>query len=110
MIKLKNQFKIIYLCLITFIGLLFIDNTHQLMAMNNGHTNGHFPQNNNNNILENRRTLHDLLLNGANLNNAIYNAIRANRPQNEIIELEQQERAIYIQSENIRRNISQNLQ
>ncbi|WP_341266361.1 SVM family protein [Candidatus Phytoplasma fraxini] len=35
MIKLKNQFKIIYLCLITFIGLLFIFNNHQIMAMQN---------------------------------------------------------------------------
>ncbi|KOR75265.1 hypothetical protein CPX_001768 [Candidatus Phytoplasma pruni] len=34
MIKLKKQFKIIYLCLITFIGLLFINN-NKVIAMNN---------------------------------------------------------------------------
>ncbi len=32
MIKLKNQFKIIYLCLIIFIGLLFIFSNQQVMA------------------------------------------------------------------------------
>ncbi|XXP77403.1 MAG: SVM family protein [Lettuce witches'-broom phytoplasma] len=35
MFKSKNQFNIIYLCLIAFLGLLFIFNTHQIMAMNN---------------------------------------------------------------------------
>ncbi|MBS2126382.1 SVM family protein ['Fragaria x ananassa' phyllody phytoplasma] len=35
MFKLKNQFKTIYFCLITFIGLLFIFNNNQIMAMNN---------------------------------------------------------------------------
>nr|AXX75486.1 SAP54-like protein [Phytoplasma sp.] len=35
MFRSKNQFKIIHLCLIAFIGLLFIFNNHQLMAMNN---------------------------------------------------------------------------
>ncbi|XXP77144.1 MAG: SVM family protein [Lettuce witches'-broom phytoplasma] len=30
--KLKNQFKMIYLCLMTFIGLLFLFNNYQLMA------------------------------------------------------------------------------
>ncbi|WP_341266769.1 SVM family protein [Candidatus Phytoplasma fraxini] len=43
MFKLKNQFKIIYLCLIIFVGLLFIIN-NPLMAMNNGNAtsnNGH---------------------------------------------------------------------
>ncbi|WP_017193785.1 SVM family protein [Vaccinium witches'-broom phytoplasma] len=35
MFKLKNQFKIIYLCLIIFVGLLFIINNQQLMAMQN---------------------------------------------------------------------------
>ncbi|WP_083845869.1 SVM family protein [Italian clover phyllody phytoplasma] len=34
-IQFKKQFKIIYLCLITFIGLLFVVNNYQLMAMNN---------------------------------------------------------------------------
>ncbi|WP_341266502.1 SVM family protein [Candidatus Phytoplasma fraxini] len=34
MIKLKNQCKTIYLCLITFIGLLFIFNNNRVMAMN----------------------------------------------------------------------------
>ncbi|MCQ9618821.1 MAG: SVM family protein [Candidatus Phytoplasma pruni] len=43
MFKLKNQFKIIYLCLINFIGILFIFN-NPLTAMNNGNptpNNGH---------------------------------------------------------------------
>ncbi|MBS2126617.1 SVM family protein ['Fragaria x ananassa' phyllody phytoplasma] len=35
MFQLKKQFKIIHLCLITFIGLLFIINNHQLIAMQN---------------------------------------------------------------------------
>ncbi|XXP77250.1 MAG: SVM family protein [Lettuce witches'-broom phytoplasma] len=35
MVKLKNQFKMIYLCLIAFLGLLFIFNKHQMMTMNN---------------------------------------------------------------------------
>ncbi|MBS2126603.1 SVM family protein ['Fragaria x ananassa' phyllody phytoplasma] len=35
MFKSKNQFKIIYLYLICFIGILFIFNNHQVMAMNN---------------------------------------------------------------------------
>ncbi|MBS2126582.1 SVM family protein ['Fragaria x ananassa' phyllody phytoplasma] len=35
MVKLKNQFKTIYLCLIAFIGLLFLFNNHQVMAMDN---------------------------------------------------------------------------
>ncbi|XXP77404.1 MAG: SVM family protein [Lettuce witches'-broom phytoplasma] len=39
MFKSKNQYKTIYLCLITFIGLLFIFNTHQAMAMGNKHSN-----------------------------------------------------------------------
>ncbi|MDW3617973.1 MAG: SVM family protein [Candidatus Phytoplasma pruni] len=34
MFRLKNQFKIIYLCLITLIGLLFIIN-NQVMALDN---------------------------------------------------------------------------
>ncbi|MCQ9618819.1 MAG: SVM family protein [Candidatus Phytoplasma pruni] len=33
MLKLKNQFKIIYLCLITFISLLFIIDNNQIMGM-----------------------------------------------------------------------------
>ncbi|KOR75216.1 hypothetical protein CPX_001822 [Candidatus Phytoplasma pruni] len=43
MFRLKNQFKIIYLCLISFILLLFIFN-NPLMAMHNGNAtpnNGH---------------------------------------------------------------------
>ncbi|MEC4559197.1 MAG: SVM family protein ['Conium maculatum' witches'-broom phytoplasma] len=35
MFQSKNQFKTFYFCLITVIGLLFIFNNHQLMAMNN---------------------------------------------------------------------------
>ncbi|MEC4559254.1 MAG: SVM family protein ['Conium maculatum' witches'-broom phytoplasma] len=35
MVKLKNQIKTIYLGLITYIGLLFIFNNHQVMAMQN---------------------------------------------------------------------------
>uniref|UniRef100_UPI0003803B9C SVM family protein n=1 Tax=Vaccinium witches'-broom phytoplasma TaxID=85642 RepID=UPI0003803B9C len=35
MIKLQKKIKIIYLCLITFIGILFILNDNQVMAMNN---------------------------------------------------------------------------
>ncbi|MBS2126280.1 SVM family protein ['Fragaria x ananassa' phyllody phytoplasma] len=35
MFKSKNQFKTIYLCLIVFIGLLFLFNNHQVMAMDN---------------------------------------------------------------------------
>lgn len=35
MIKLKNQFKTIYLFLIIFVGLLFIFNNHQVMATKN---------------------------------------------------------------------------
>ncbi|MEC4559290.1 MAG: SVM family protein ['Conium maculatum' witches'-broom phytoplasma] len=35
MFKLKKQFKNIYLCLITVIGLLFIFNNHQVMALKN---------------------------------------------------------------------------
>ncbi|MBP5836227.1 SVM family protein [Candidatus Phytoplasma meliae] len=32
MFQLKNQFKTIYLCLIAFLGILFIFNNHQVMA------------------------------------------------------------------------------
>ncbi len=39
MVKLKNQFKTIYLFLITFIGLLFIFNNNRVMAMGNKHSN-----------------------------------------------------------------------
>ncbi|MEC4558608.1 MAG: SVM family protein ['Conium maculatum' witches'-broom phytoplasma] len=39
MFKSKNQFKTIYLSLIAFIGLLFIFNNHQLIAMNNQNNN-----------------------------------------------------------------------
>ncbi|TKA87953.1 MAG: putative secreted protein, SAP42-like [Candidatus Phytoplasma asteris] len=35
MIKLQKKIQIIYLCLITFIGILFILNDNQVMAMNN---------------------------------------------------------------------------
>ncbi|WP_323847641.1 MAG: SVM family protein [Phytoplasma sp.] len=35
MFKLKNQFKIIYFCLIIFIVLLFLFNNHQVIAMDN---------------------------------------------------------------------------
>ncbi len=35
MFKSKKQFNIIYFCLMTFIGLFFIFNNHQVMAMNN---------------------------------------------------------------------------
>ncbi|WP_017191936.1 SVM family protein [Poinsettia branch-inducing phytoplasma] len=35
MFKLKNQLNIIYLCLITFIGLLFMNNNNLVMAMEN---------------------------------------------------------------------------
>ncbi|MBS2126470.1 SVM family protein ['Fragaria x ananassa' phyllody phytoplasma] len=39
MVQLNNQFKIIHLCLITFLELLFIFNNHQVMAMGNKHSN-----------------------------------------------------------------------
>ncbi|MBP5836284.1 SVM family protein [Candidatus Phytoplasma meliae] len=40
MVKLNNQFKTIYLCLMAFLGLLFIFNNHQvIMAMGNKHSN-----------------------------------------------------------------------
>ncbi len=35
MVKLKHKFKTFYFCLITFIGLFFIFNNHQVMAMQN---------------------------------------------------------------------------
>lgn len=39
MVKLKKQFKTIYFCLIAFIGLLFLFNNHQVMAMENTEIN-----------------------------------------------------------------------
>ncbi|XXP77162.1 MAG: SVM family protein [Lettuce witches'-broom phytoplasma] len=35
MFQLKNQFKMIYLCLIAFLVLLFLFNNYSLMAMSN---------------------------------------------------------------------------
>ncbi|QKX95232.1 MAG: putative secreted protein, SAP67-like [Rapeseed phyllody phytoplasma] len=35
MFKLQNQFKIINICLLVFLGLLFINNNYQVMAMGN---------------------------------------------------------------------------
>ncbi|AGL89963.1 Conserved hypothetical protein [Candidatus Phytoplasma australiense] len=40
MFKLQNQLKIISICLLAFLGMLLINN-NQVMAMNNGHSNGH---------------------------------------------------------------------
>ncbi|KOR75223.1 hypothetical protein CPX_001815 [Candidatus Phytoplasma pruni] len=57
MLKLKNQLNLIYLYLITFIGLSFILNNNQVMAMEN------------NNLLDSRASEEHLCL----INNKIWN-------------------------------------
>ncbi|WP_017192623.1 SVM family protein [Italian clover phyllody phytoplasma] len=108
MFKLKNQFKIISIYLFIFLGLLLVNNN--LLMANNANSNTNIPRNNNvdNNILTQIRTLHDLLLNEANLFQELYNATRDNLPQDIIINLKNQIRNIHIQSENIRINILPN--
>nr|ABI20739.1 unknown [New York elm yellows phytoplasma] len=39
MFKLQNQFKIINICLLYFLGLLFINNNHKIMGMGNKNSN-----------------------------------------------------------------------
>ncbi|XXP77254.1 MAG: SVM family protein [Lettuce witches'-broom phytoplasma] len=52
MLKLKNQFKIIHLCLIIFIGILFIFNNNSIIAMNNNPSSSNPNNENINNIEE----------------------------------------------------------
>ncbi|WEK82470.1 MAG: hypothetical protein PR2021_4020 [Candidatus Phytoplasma pruni] len=80
---------------------------------NETNSDDNMPRNNNvnDNILRQQiRTLHDLLLNEANLFQELYNAISDNLPQDIIINLKNQIRNIHIQSENIRINILPNQQ
>ncbi len=71
--KLKNQFKTIYFCLITFIGLLFIFNNRQIMAMNNNPSSSN-PNNENINNIEDFQNLMLLQRNSVNqIINAFFN-------------------------------------
>ncbi|GAK74039.1 SVM family protein ['Chrysanthemum coronarium' phytoplasma] len=82
MFKLKNQFNIIYLCLINFIGILFILN-NPLMAMHNGNetpNNGHH----NTNFETQARILQEMNREQAVIVQQIFNA-RKNNASEEII-------------------------
>ncbi|MEC4559024.1 MAG: SVM family protein ['Conium maculatum' witches'-broom phytoplasma] len=73
MFNLKNQFKTIYLCLITFLGLLFIFNNHQVMAMNNGHSND-YNNSNNDDFVTQARILQEMNLEQTRIVQQIFNA------------------------------------
>ncbi|PEH36298.1 MULTISPECIES: SVM family protein [16SrI (Aster yellows group)] len=82
MIKLQKKIKIIYLCLITFIGILFIFN-NPLMAMHNGNAtpnNGHH----NTNFETQARILQEMNREQAIIVQQIFNA-RNNNASKEII-------------------------
>ncbi|TKA87954.1 MAG: putative secreted protein, SAP68-like [Candidatus Phytoplasma asteris] len=82
MFKLKNQFNIIYLCLINFIGILFILN-NPLMAMHNGNetpNNAHH----NTNFETQARILQEMNREQAVIVQQIFNA-RKNNASEEII-------------------------
>ncbi|XXP77407.1 MAG: SVM family protein [Lettuce witches'-broom phytoplasma] len=84
MFKSKNQFKMIYLCLITFIGLFFIFNNHQVMATNNGDmtsNNGHH----NTNYEIQARILQEMNLEQAGIVQQIFHASRSNNASEEVI-------------------------
>ncbi|MBP5836283.1 SVM family protein [Candidatus Phytoplasma meliae] len=83
MFKSKNQFNIIYLCLITFIGLLFLFNNHQVIAMNNGHSNG-YNNNHNTNFVTQARILQEMNLEQTRIVQQIFDA-RDNNASEEII-------------------------
>ncbi|QKX95087.1 SVM family protein [Candidatus Phytoplasma asteris] len=83
MIKLQKKIKIIYLCLITFIGILFILNDNQVMAMNNN------PSSNINNeiIINNMEEFQNLMLLQRNSVQQIINALSNHALEPEILNL-----------------------
>ncbi|MDW3617972.1 MAG: hypothetical protein QFY14_02665 [Candidatus Phytoplasma pruni] len=86
-------------------------NNNNLVMANETNSDDNMPRNNNvnDNILRQQiRTLHDLLLNEANLFQELYNAISDNLPQDIINNLKNQISNIHIQSENIYSNIFPN--
>ncbi|MEC4558627.1 MAG: SVM family protein ['Conium maculatum' witches'-broom phytoplasma] len=72
MFKSKNQFKTIFLCLITFISLLFIFHNHQTMAMDNQNNNNINQQTNGDtkllNLINQRNNLEQQINNAQNNN------------------------------------------
>ncbi|WP_349401651.1 putative secreted protein, SVM family protein [Candidatus Phytoplasma solani] len=104
--RLKKQLYLLPIFLFSSLGLFLITN-NQVMAMNNGHSNGYVQQNNRNveNEMTACRNLHDLLLEEARLTQEIYNALRNNASEETINHFKNQANQIAIQAENIRRNL-----
>ncbi|WP_323847571.1 MAG: SVM family protein [Phytoplasma sp.] len=84
MVQLKKQFTIIYFCLITFIGFVFLLNNHKIMAMNNGNMTPNNGYHNNNNFETQARILQEMNLEQARIVQQIFNA-RSNNASEEII-------------------------
>ncbi|WP_373402876.1 SVM family protein [Candidatus Phytoplasma solani] len=105
--RLKKQLYLLPIFLFICLGLLFVVNDYKVMAMRNGNSNGHVPQNNRNidNEMTLCRNLHDLLLEEARLMQEIYNALRNNASEETINHFKNQANQIAIQAENIRRNL-----
>ncbi|MEC4559025.1 MAG: SVM family protein ['Conium maculatum' witches'-broom phytoplasma] len=81
MFKSKNQFKTFYFCLITFIGLLFICNNNQVMAMNNNISE-------NNSVVDNHideyNNFRNLLLTQGRISQQLINALFNHSSETEI--------------------------
>ncbi|WP_323847600.1 MAG: SVM family protein [Phytoplasma sp.] len=95
MFKLKNKFKTIYFCLITFIGLLFVFNNHKVVAMHNQNNNS-FEED----LLKNR--ICEVLSQKQNLSNKILQCDRLNL---NTINLKKQLKILDVKKQNIYRQL-----
>ncbi|PQP79794.1 hypothetical protein C6B37_01065 [Candidatus Phytoplasma phoenicium] len=82
MFKLQNQFKIINICLLAFLGLLFINNNYQVMAMDNSDIS----ENNSvvDNHIEEHNTFRNLLLTQGRISQQLINALFNHSSETEI--------------------------
>ncbi|WP_323847805.1 MAG: SVM family protein [Phytoplasma sp.] len=100
MFQLKNKFQIVYICLINFIGLLFIFSDHRVMAMNNN-----ISQNPNAEIINNIGEFQNLMLLQRNSAQQIINAFLNRASEPEIVNLLNRHKQIHQQIVNYQQRL-----